>query len=82
MRHNACIIHSIITASNALIVTIFIIIIIITRLKPAYGWDRGAKIQYKRVNFGVFSMCRFAPLVLSSDWLFLRGSKLTLLRKW
>ena len=82
MRHNACIIHSIITAINVLILTIFIIVIIITRLKPVYGWDRGAKIQFQRVNFGVFSTSRFAPLALSSDWLFLRGSKLTLLRKW
>ena len=36
------------------------IIIMITRAKPAYGrrgpgWDRGARIQFKRLHFGVFS---------------------------
>ena len=32
--------------------------------------DRGAKIRFKRVHYGVFSTSRFAPLALSSDWTF------------
>ena len=32
--------------------------------------DRGAKIHFKGVHFGVFSTSRFAPLALTSDWTF------------
>ena len=43
-----------------------------SRLKGARPnrWDRGARIHFKRVHFGVFSASRFAPLALSSDWTF------------
>ena len=42
----------------------------------AYGWQGPAgricraRIQFKRVLFGVSSMPHFSPLALSSDWIF------------
>ena len=37
------------------------------------GRDRGARIQFKWVPFGVYSTSRFASLALSSDWIFSQG---------
>ena len=45
------------------------------------GQDRGARIQLKRVRFGVFSTPHFVPTALSSQWMSYGGSQLTLLRK-
>ena len=45
------------------------IIIIVTRPKPAYGWEGGARIKFKRVHFMVFSTSRFLPPALSLDWI-------------
>ena len=46
-------------------------VIIITRTKPAFGWQGLAghwvKIQIKTVLFWVFSTSHFAPAALSSD---------------
>ena len=57
-------------------VSLIIIIPIITdtRPKPAYeqqglDWDCGARIQFRRVHFGVFSMSGVALSVLSSHWI-------------
>ena len=54
-----------------IIMIITMIIIMITRPKPAYGRQglagSGAKIQIKRECFGVFLTTHFAPPALSSD---------------
>ena len=35
--------------------------------RQGLGWDSGARIQFGRVHFLVFSTSRFAPWALSSD---------------
>ena len=47
-------------------IIIFIILIILTRPKPAYGRQGLEWIVRPGYSFGVFSMSRVAPLVLSS----------------
>ena len=42
-------------------------------LRPEYR----ARIQLKRVKFGLFSMFRYSPLPLTSDWIFLLGPNWT-----
>ena len=50
--------------------------LLVTRPKPAYGWqglelDPRARIQFGRAIFGVFSTSHFVPPSLSSDWILL-----------
>ena len=55
---------------NDTILLRIIIIIIITRPKPARpgGQDREARIKIKQIHFGVFSTSCFVPPALSSGW--------------
>ena len=52
-----------------------IIIIIITRPKPSYGWQGLAgswgKYTVRRVHYKVFSTSHLAPTLLSLDWILL-----------